>query len=186
MTAPLLPSDRMRELHVGAHFSRSEQSTSTIGEQGQGRSSRCRDGLLLDPLETLVSAGARLQRKRFGALAATIIPNLSILADCAPSLECGRPLCRSGLKRALQKPKDRRRDGPPAAGRGRFGLWNNHDGKLLEYSVLPTKDGRTRIRIQPPGESRNVASLPLGTSFDRIINHLRHGPDVGTILCNIS
>src|SRR5260370_35425483 len=48
------------------------------------------------------------------------------------------------------------------------------------------KDGRTRIRIQPPGESRNVASLPLGTSFDRTINHLRHGPDVGTILCNIS
>ncbi len=47
------------------------------------------------------------------------------------------------------------------------------------------KDGRTRIRIQPPGEL-SVASSPLGTSFDRTINHPRHGPDVGTILCNIS
>jgi hypothetical protein len=38
------------------------------------------------------------------------------------------------------------------------------------------KDGRTRIQIQPK----------KGTSFDKTINHLRYGPDVGTILCNIS
>jgi hypothetical protein len=48
------------------------------------------------------------------------------------------------------------------------------------------KHGGTRIRIRPLGASRNVASPPLGTSFDRTINHPRHGPDVGIILCNIS
>jgi hypothetical protein len=47
------------------------------------------------------------------------------------------------------------------------------------------KDGRTRIRIQPPGEL-SVASSPLGTWFDRTFNHPRRRPDVGTILCNIS
>jgi hypothetical protein len=46
--------------------------------------------------------------------------------------------------------------------------------------------GGTRIRIQPLGESRNVASPLSGTSFDRTINHPRHGPAVGIILCNIS
>src|SRR5258706_5328582 len=52
-----------------------------------------------------------------------------------------------------------------------------------EAAVLG-RDGLFRVRLNYP-DGRNVA-LSKEPSFDRTINHLRHGPDMGTILRNSS
>src|SRR5258708_1953859 len=52
-----------------------------------------------------------------------------------------------------------------------------------EAAVLG-RDGSVPVSIEL--SRRGERCTIKGTSFDRTINHPRHGPDVGTILCNIS
>jgi hypothetical protein len=52
-----------------------------------------------------------------------------------------------------------------------------------EAAVLG-RDGSVPVSIELSRQEERCAIK--GTSFDRTINHLRHGPDMGTILCNSS